>query len=79
MCSQSELAEVVQKIASTIAKRAPLAITAIKECVNQTYGQPVDTAMKIEREKFAALFGSKDMKEGTSAFIEKRKPDFKGH
>lgn len=78
VCSPGELPEVVQKLASTISKRAPLALTAIKQSINETYGRSVSEAMKIEREKFATLFASQDVKEGTTAFIEKRKPDFKG-
>lgn len=73
-----ELLSATHRVASTIAMRAPLALTAIKQTIEETYGMPTDQAMDVEQKAFAQLFDSKDVKEGTSAFIEKRKPEFTG-
>ncbi|MCB0379516.1 MAG: enoyl-CoA hydratase/isomerase family protein [Bdellovibrionales bacterium] len=78
VCDSEELLEKVTKVAHTIAKRAPLAIAAIKHTIDSTYGMDISAAMKVERQEFAKLFSSQDVKEGTQAFIEKRKPEFKG-
>ena len=74
----NQLMERAMKVAETIAKRAPLALTAIKKTIESTYGLPTAEAMKMEQIEFGELFSSKDCKEGTSAFIEKRKPEFIG-
>ncbi len=76
--SPEALMEETLKVAQTIVKRAPLALAAIKKTVNSTYGVATEKAMHIERQAFAYLFNSEDCSEGTLAFIEKRKPLFKG-
>ena len=78
VCAPADLLPEAEKIALTIASRAPLAVSGIKKCINQTYGMDIIDAMKIEAGEFSALFNSEDCKEGTAAFIEKRKADFKG-
>ena len=78
VCSQAELMSEVKKIASTIALRAPVAISLIKQTIEETYGVETSQAMQMERKAFAELFTTEDAKEGTQAFIEKRKPEFKG-
>lgn len=75
---QSELMTEVTKVAETMAQRAPLALTAIKKTIEETYGLDAAAAMKVEQEEFGKLFDSADCKEGTTAFIEKRKPNFLG-
>ncbi len=66
------------ELAKKIAKKPPLAVMQIKEAV--LYGQdiPIERALIIERKSFQLLFSSKDQKEGLSAFLEKRKPIFRG-
>ncbi len=73
-----ELLEGANRVAKTISLRAPLALAAIKNTIQDTYGVERDEAMKMERRAFAELFESEDCQEGTLAFIEKRKPQFKG-
>ena len=78
VCDHDTIMEQVLTVASVLQKRAPLAIRGIKKCIQETYGLPVTSAMDVEAKAFAQLFTSWDAKEGTSAFIEKRKPVFKG-
>jgi len=66
------------KVAQIMAQRAPLALAAIKKTVDSTYGVATEKAMQMEQQAFAQLFHSEDCSEGTLAFIEKRKPQFKG-
>lgn len=75
---QSELLAEAKKIAVTIASRAPVAISHAKESIMRSFDQDIDTAMKTEALEFSKLFTTADVKEGTQAFIEKRKPAFKG-
>lgn len=73
-----ELMSVCLGIASTIATRGPVAVAQAKKSVNATFDLDIDQAMKLEAKCFAELFKTADVKEGTSAFIEKRKPVFSG-
>jgi enoyl-CoA hydratase len=73
----SELLADCQKIAATFAQRSPQSLKLIKKSIQETYGLASVQAMAIEKNIFASLFGSADQKEGTKAFIEKRKPVFK--
>lgn len=77
LCEPTELLEDCQKIAATLAQRSPQSLKLIKKSIQETYGIASVQAMAIEKNIFASLFGSADQKEGTKAFIEKRKPVFK--
>lgn len=57
---------------------APLAVRACLEAVTRGSRLPLDEALKLEAELFARLFSTDDVREGTRAFLEKRKPLFKG-
>jgi enoyl-CoA hydratase len=76
VCEQATLLADCEKIASTLAQRSPQSLKLIKKSINETYGLASVQAMSIEKNIFAGLFGSADQKEGTKAFIEKRKPVF---
>ena len=65
-------------LAQEIAIRSPLAIKVAKEMVNQSYEVFLAQGIKEERVCFYNLFSSQDQKEGMKAFLEKRKPDWKG-
>jgi enoyl-CoA hydratase len=67
-----------EKIARKIAANGPLAVRAIKQGVTRTSGLPLEEGFKIENEIARGVFSSEDAKEGPRAFIEKRKPNFKG-
>ncbi|WP_257349367.1 enoyl-CoA hydratase/isomerase family protein [Pseudalkalibacillus decolorationis] len=70
--------EETMKLARKIAKQAPLSLRMIKESVNKSVDHSTYEAMQFERKNFYMLFSSEDQKEGMNAFIEKRKPNFKG-
>ena len=66
------------KLAGTIAERSPVAVQMAKESVLKAYEMPLQEALYFERKNFYMLFATEDQKEGMAAFVEKRKPDFKG-
>ena len=64
--------------ARKIADLSPLAVMMSKELVTAAYDTTLDQGVKLERRLFHSLFAFDDQREGMAAFIEKRKPDFKG-
>jgi enoyl-CoA hydratase len=66
------------KLAQEIASRAPLAVYAGKKMVNQAFERPLADGLFEEKKDFYNLFGTEDQKEGMRAFVEKRKPEWKG-
>ena len=66
------------KLAEEIAARAPLAVRAAKRMINRSYESFLTEALEEEKRVFYTLFNSEDQKEGMQAFIEKRKPEWKG-
>jgi enoyl-CoA hydratase len=66
------------ELADQIAERAPLAVRLGKEAVNQAFESFLGDGLKDERRSFYLLFASQDQKEGMSAFVEKRKAEWKG-
>lgn len=73
-----ELMNEAMKLAKKIAFKAPLAIRLAKETINRGLDTDLVSAMEYERRGFALLFSSTDRAEGMSAFIEKRRPNFRG-
>jgi len=65
-------------LAEEIASRAPLAAAMAKESVNAAFETTLTEGLKVERRNFYLLFSTEDQKEGMRAFIEKRKPNWKG-
>lgn len=66
------------RLAAQIAAMSPVAAQLAKESVNQAFNTSLDEGLLLERKNFYLLFAGEDQKEGMNAFIEKRKPDFKG-
>ncbi len=75
---QEELFKVVDKITGKISALAPVAIAHAKEAIDRGLDHILDEALHLERDFFASLYRTKDVREGTRAFIEKRKPNFVG-
>ncbi|MGE6488694.1 enoyl-CoA hydratase/isomerase family protein [Paenisporosarcina sp. NPDC076898] len=72
------LMEECMKFANTLAKQPPLSLRLIKDSVNKAVDASLSEGMQYERKNFYLLFSTQDQKEGMNAFIEKRKPDYKG-
>ncbi len=66
-----------EKILNKIASKAPLAVGMVIDCINAVYKEDED-GYQTEANSFANCCKTDDFKEGTAAFLEKRKPDFKG-
>lgn len=74
----ADLLTEAKSIAQDIAELAPLAIRACLESVRVGLELPLDEGLAVEARLFATLFETADMREGTRAFLEKRKPVFRG-
>lgn len=70
--------EEARKVAREISTKSPVAIRLAKMAVNKAYEMGLANGIDFERELFYLLFASEDAKEGMHAFMEKRKPTFKG-
>ncbi len=75
---QDQLMATVKEIARKIASKAPLAVAAVKQAVNQGMELPLPSAIENEAKLFAILCGTEDKSEGVEAFLQKRQPTFKG-
>ena len=67
-----------RKIAEVIAGNGPLAVQAMKRSVRETEGLPETEALAKELEIGWPILSTEDAKEGPMAFMQKRKPNFKG-
>ncbi len=70
---QEELMEQALKMASNIAKNAPIAVRAAKKAINEGLDADMNSAVKIEEVLFGSCFETEDQQEGMAAFLEKRK------
>ena len=73
-----ETLEVALQLGATIASKAPVAVLAAKEAVRLAEELPLSAGLRHERRAFFALFASDDQGEGMAAFVEKRRPEWKG-
>ncbi len=67
-----------QRVAREIATKGPVATRLAKEQVNRAFEGPLTLGLEFERRALYLSFASEDAKEGLTAFVEKRPPDFKG-
>jgi enoyl-CoA hydratase len=74
--SQEQLLAKAIEILTLITSKAPLAISRCITAANAVYGQ--ENGYEVELESFGQCFDTEDMKEGTAAFLEKRKANFRG-
>ncbi len=75
ICAPEDLMSLAAKIAAKIVKNSPNAIKSAIKCLNAAYATDVN-GFKVEIEEFGKCFGTEDFTEGTTAFLEKRKPNF---
>ncbi|MGH1401279.1 MAG: enoyl-CoA hydratase-related protein [Acinetobacter tandoii] len=66
------------ELAEKIAKQAPLAIRVIKQSLKSIHEVTLSQGLKLERQHFVWLAATQDRQEGINAFLEKRKPEFRG-
>jgi len=78
VCSPESLMDEAYKTAGAIASKGKVSIRAAKEAVNNGMNVDLATGCCLELDAFALCMASEDAKEGTSAFLEKRKAEFKG-
>jgi len=72
------LMDEAKKIASEIASKPPISVRAAKEAIVRAQDTTLEVGLEFERRAFYLLFATEDGKEGMKAFLEKRKPVFKG-
>jgi enoyl-CoA hydratase len=72
------LPSATNEIAERLAQKPPLTLGSIKAVINKSAGMDVDGAMEYQLRENVSLFYTEDLKEGIKAFLEKRKPVFKG-
>jgi enoyl-CoA hydratase len=70
--------EEVMKTVGIIASKGKVSLREAKQAVNKGMNVDLATGCGIEIDAFSLCYASPDAKEGTSAFLEKRKPGFKG-
>ena len=75
ICSQKELIPMAEKIATKISRNSRMAIAKVIKAVNANFIDGVN-GFEVEKEEFGNCFGTAEFKEGTRAFLEKRKPNF---
>lgn len=75
---KAKLQEETVALARKLADGAPVALRLAKEAINFGTQVPLDIGLKLEAEAFGIAFSTKDVMEGVSAFMSKRKPEFKG-
>ena len=74
----TELMDKARDIATQIASNAPIAVRRSKDAISRALDVELDTGLAYEANLFALSFDSTDQKEGMGAFLERRKPEFKG-
>jgi len=75
---QDKLEGTVNELAETIASKSPVIINLVKKTINRGMYTDLAAGLDYEKSNFSLCFTTEDQKEGATAFLEKRKPDFKG-
>ncbi len=71
--------EEAKEIAKEIASKPQIAVQLAKESILKSFDTTIENGLEFERKNFYLLFSTEDQKEGMNAFIEKRKPNWKGN
>ena len=74
----AELEAQTMQVAAQLAAAAPLALRGLLDCVHVGGECPIEEGLEYESAQFGLMFATADMREGTRAFLERRKPDFRG-
>ena len=78
VCEPDELMGVCRNLAERIARNAPVAVRYAMEAVNRGLQAGLVEGMRVEEDLFGVVNATEDVKEGLTAFLEKRKAEFKG-
>ncbi len=78
VATQEELLPKAKELLGRILKNAPIAIETVINCVNAVYNKSEEDGYQTEANSFGICARTDDFKEGTAAFLEKRKPNFQG-
>ena len=73
-----ELQSAARSLLASILKNGPRAVVAVKRLVNDGADKTLASALEMEADAFGSMFGTADQKEGMQAFLDKRKPSYRG-
>ncbi|MDQ3206755.1 MAG: enoyl-CoA hydratase-related protein [Pseudomonadota bacterium] len=76
--ASADLEAETMKLADQLACSAPLALRGALDCINVGGECGIEEGLEYESAQFGLMFATRDMREGTSAFLERRKPAFEG-
>jgi len=75
---EESLREAVESFVHTLKSKSPAILRLAKAAINKSLDTPLSVGLGCESDLFAMCFGTEDQKEGARAFLEKRKPSYKG-
>ena len=76
--AQEAWLEAAKRVAGEIAAKSPVSVRLAKEAIDEAFETPLSAGVEFERRSFYLARASEDADEGLSAFMEKRKPEFRG-
>jgi len=75
---KEEMIAEANKTLKQIAENSSFAVAIAKKVMNEGIDLTINEGLQLEKRQFSAIFSSEDMREGTKAFLEKRKANFTG-
>jgi enoyl-CoA hydratase/carnithine racemase len=78
VCEPGSLMEESLRYAASMQVGSPASISVVKSCINRGIELPLEEGLAIEMEGLERLLNTSDVREGVAAFLEKRKPGFRG-
>ena len=76
--AQEAWLEAAKRVAREIAAKSPVSVRLAKEAIDEAFETPLSAGIELERRSFFLARASEDAEEGLAAFVEKRKPEFRG-